>query len=53
MGPEVKALESDLKKFTRSKFALTCANGTDALTLALMSWDIGQVMLFLFQPLLM
>ncbi len=41
MGPEVKALESDLKKFTRSKFALTCANGTDALTLALMSWDIG------------
>ena len=41
MGPEVKALESDLKKFTGSKFALTCANGTDALTLALMSWDIG------------
>ena len=41
MGPEVKELEADLKKFTESKFALTCANGTDALTLALMAWNIG------------
>ena len=41
MGPEVKELEADLKKFTGSKFALTCANGTDALTLALMAWNIG------------
>ena len=41
MGPEVKELEADLKKFTGSKFALTCANGTDALSLALMAWNIG------------
>jgi dTDP-4-amino-4,6-dideoxygalactose transaminase len=41
MGPEVKEFEADLKKFTGSKFALTCANGTDALTLALMAWNIG------------
>jgi len=41
MGPEVKELEADLKKFSGSKFALTCANGTDALTLALMAWNIG------------
>ena len=33
MGPEVKQFEEDLKDFTGARHALTCANGTDALTL--------------------
>tara|TARA_B100000927_G_C16452252_1_gene464355 strand:- start:7 stop:1137 length:1131 start_codon:yes stop_codon:yes gene_type:complete len=41
MGPEVKELESQLLDFTGAKHALTCANGTDALTLVLMSWGVG------------
>lgn len=41
MGPEVREFESQLQQFSGAKYALTCANGTDALTLALMSWDIG------------
>ena len=41
MGPEVKELESNLKDFTQARHAITCANGTDALTLVLMAWGIG------------
>ncbi len=41
MGPEVKQFESDLRAFTGASHALTCANGTDALTLVLMAWGIG------------
>lgn len=41
MGPEVKEFESKLCDFTESKHAITCANGTDALTLVLMAWGIG------------
>mgnify|MGYP000285247810 FL=1 len=41
MGPEVKEFETDLRGFTGAKHALTCANGTDALTLVLMAWGIG------------
>ena len=41
MGPEVKEFETQLCAFTGSKNALTCANGTDALSLVLMGWDIG------------
>ena len=41
MGPEVKEFEGQLRKFTGASHALTCANGTDALTLVLMAWDIG------------
>ena len=41
MGPEVKELEQQLKLFTGAKNVITCANGTDALTLALMSWNIS------------
>jgi dTDP-4-amino-4,6-dideoxygalactose transaminase len=40
MGPEVKELEFELQQFTGAKFALTCANGTDALTLALMALNL-------------
>lgn len=41
MGPEVKEFESLLCEFTGAKHALTCANGTDALTLVLMAWGVG------------
>jgi len=41
MGPEVKQLEADLAEFTNAKFAYSCANGTDALTIALMTWGVG------------
>ena len=41
MGPEVKEFEGQLREFTGAKHALTCANGTDALTLVLMAWGIG------------
>jgi|SaaInlStandDraft_1057018.scaffolds.fasta_scaffold34706_2 dTDP-4-amino-4,6-dideoxygalactose transaminase len=41
MGPEVKEFECQLREFTGAKYALTCANGTDALTLVLMAWGIG------------
>ena len=41
MGPEVHEFEGELRKFTGAKHALTCANGTDALTLVLMAWGLG------------
>ena len=41
MGPEVKEFESQLRDFTGAKYALTCANGTDALALVLRAWGIG------------
>lgn len=41
MGPEVQQLEKELCNFTGSKYCLTCANGTDALQMALMALGIG------------
>lgn len=41
-GPEVKELEAALSEFCGAKRAITCANGTDALQLALMALDIGR-----------
>lgn len=41
MGPQVKELEQELAIYTGVKHCLTCANGTDALTLALKAWGIG------------
>jgi dTDP-4-amino-4,6-dideoxygalactose transaminase len=40
MGPEVKQLEAALAQFCGSRFVLGCANGTDALQLALMALGI-------------
>lgn len=40
MGPEVKELEQQLSKYVGVNHTITCANGTDALTLALMVLDI-------------
>lgn len=42
MGPEVFELEERLSEFVGVKHAITCANGTDALTLSLMALDIGE-----------
>lgn len=41
LGAEVHELEDELSKFSGSKYSITCANGTDALMLALMALDIG------------
>ena len=41
LGPEVKALETRLAQFAGTEHALGCANGTDAILLPLMAWDIG------------
>jgi dTDP-4-amino-4,6-dideoxygalactose transaminase len=41
MGPQVRALEGELADYVGVKHCLTCANGTDALTLALKAWGIG------------
>ena len=41
MGPEVAAFEKALAAFCGAGLALSCANGTDALALPLMAWDVG------------
>ena len=41
MGPQVRDLERQLAEYVGVKHCLTCANGTDALTLALKAWGIG------------
>jgi dTDP-4-amino-4,6-dideoxygalactose transaminase len=41
MGPEVREFEEQLAAFGRARYALSCGNGTDALALPLMAWDIG------------
>lgn len=40
-GQEVKELEQQLADYVGVKHCITCANGTDALTLVLMAWGIG------------
>lgn len=40
MGPEVKEFETQLAAFGKAEHALGCANGTEALSLPLMAWDI-------------
>lgn len=41
MGPEVKELQVKLAEFGAAKRAVGCGNGTDAILLPLMAWDIG------------
>ena len=41
LGPEVKAFEAALSEYGRAKYVLSCANGTDAIILALKAWNIG------------
>lgn len=42
MGPEVFELEDRLAKYVGVKHCITCANGTDALTLAMMALDVKE-----------
>lgn len=39
-GPQVSELEKQLADYVGVKHCISCANGTDALSLALMAWDI-------------
>jgi UDP-2-acetamido-2-deoxy-ribo-hexuluronate aminotransferase len=41
LGPEVAELEERLSAYTRAKYCVTCANGTDALQIALMALGVG------------
>ena len=41
LGPEVAELEGRLCDYTGAKYCITCANGTDALQIALMALGIG------------
>jgi dTDP-4-amino-4,6-dideoxygalactose transaminase len=41
LGPEVRQFEAELAAFGQAKLALSCANGTDAVVLPLMAWNVG------------
>ena len=41
-GPEVKELERQLAEYVGVKHCITCANGTDAISIALRAWGIGK-----------
>lgn len=41
MGSQVVELENALAEYVGVKHCITCANGTDALQLALMAWNVG------------
>ncbi len=39
-GPETRELDEKLAAYAGTKYCSTCGSGTDALTLALMAWDV-------------
>ena len=41
LGPEVTELEKQLAAWCGAKHSVSCANGTDAIALPLMAWEIG------------
>lgn len=41
LGPEVSQLEERLAAYSGAKYCISCANGTDALQIALMALDVG------------
>lgn len=41
-GPEVKELEKKLAEYVGVKHCITCANGTDAITIAMRAWGISK-----------
>ncbi len=41
-GEPVRRLEEDLAAYVGMKHCISCANGTDALQLALMAWGVGE-----------
>jgi UDP-2-acetamido-2-deoxy-ribo-hexuluronate aminotransferase len=40
LGPEVKELEESLARYVGRKYCVSCGNGTDALLMALMAYDV-------------
>lgn len=41
-GPEVKELEKALAEYVGVKHCITCANGTDAITISMRAWGVGK-----------
>ena len=41
-GPEVKELEKALAEYVGVKHCISCANGTDAITIAMRAWGVGK-----------
>lgn len=41
-GPQVGELEEELAAYVGRKHCITCANGTDAITLAIKAWGLGE-----------
>lgn len=41
-GPQVKEFEHDLAEYVGVKHCITCANGTDAITIAMRAWGVGK-----------
>jgi len=41
-GPQIQELESNLSEYVGVNHCITCANGTDALSMAMMVWEIGR-----------
>jgi dTDP-4-amino-4,6-dideoxygalactose transaminase len=41
-GPQVKAFEQRLANYVGVKHCISCANGTDALSLVLTAWNVGK-----------
>lgn len=41
-GPKVSELEQNLAEYVGVKHCITCGNGTEAITLALMAWGVGE-----------
>ena len=41
-GPQVKELEKKLADYVGVKHCITCGNGTDAITLAMMTWGVDE-----------
>ncbi len=42
LGNQVKALEEELADYVGVNHCISCANGTDALSIAMMAWGIGK-----------
>ena len=51
-GDPVKKLEQELVDYVGVKHCISCANGTDALSLVLMAWDVGPGDAVLYRTLL-
>jgi len=41
LGPEVQSFEAEAASWLESRFAVSCASGSDALLLSLMAWGVG------------